>query len=358
MPGNIEFRPPSFGDAWPEEELEHLGKCPVCSSRERDRLYADLTDTVFRCAPGKWTLWKCRRCGCGYLDPRPDERSIWMAYANYFTHEPVVGKTWTGLRRFLHALRVVATNDYLNNRYGHDLRPVLPIGRWIGRLNPHHGWPADFSIRHLPAPAAAGEKLLDVGCGNGGFLAVADRLGYDAVGLEPDEAAVNAAKSKGGNVIQGSLPSPALRHGSFAQVTMSHVLEHLRDPLAALREIHALLRPGGRVWLTTPNIDSTLSQAFRRHWRGLEPPRHLVLFTPNALKKTLQTVGFADAEILPPGPADWFALVSFGLMTGHEPQRVRDLPSEWRDVARRADKAALKDVTQGETITMVGYKRP
>jgi len=54
-------------EAWPKDGLESVSRCPVCNSDKRELLYDRLTDRVFFCAPGEWSLYKCCNCGCGYL---------------------------------------------------------------------------------------------------------------------------------------------------------------------------------------------------------------------------------------------------------------------------------------------------
>ena len=345
--------------AWPDGHLEHLGSCPLCRSAARDVLYSDLTDTVMGCAPGKWTLWKCSGCGCAYLDPRPDRATIALAYAQYHTHAPGshtqnVVERW---RLLYHKLRQAALRDYVNGKFGHTLGPALVGARLIIGFSPRFSRMAYGQIRHLPVPQTRTELLLDVGCGNGSFLSVAERIGYDPIGLEPDPKAASVAQNEGGRVIVGHLPSDELSGNSFAHVTMSHVLEHLHDPISILNESYRLLKPGGRIWLATPNIESALSNYFHRHWRGLEPPRHLVLFLPDLVRSVLQNVGFRSVEILAPSlEARWMACASLSLKNHGTNVGMRDLPSEVRAKIRHADNNAKIDYRYGESITAIGYK--
>jgi len=68
------------------------------------------------------------------------------------------------------------------------------------------------------------------------------------------------------------------------------------DPLETLRRCRELLVPGGRLWLQTPNVDSRGHAVFGAAWRGLEPPRHLVLFSREALADLLGRAGFRAVE--------------------------------------------------------------
>jgi len=140
--------------------------------------------------------------------------------------------------------------DYMNRQYGFALSPSLSGGAMLIKLMSKLRVSIDYWMRHLPAPANEGERLLDVGCANGSFLSGAKRLGYDNWGLEPDPKSADFARRLGFTVQVGGLPNSGLPKGSFAQITLDHVFEHLHYSLDALREINTLLKPGGRLWVT------------------------------------------------------------------------------------------------------------
>lgn len=91
-------------------------------------------------------------------------------------------------------------------------------------------------------------------------------------------------------------------------ITLSHVIEHVGDPNDALLRLQGALKPGGRLWLETPNLGSLGYRLFGRNWRGLEPPRHLVLFNPRSLRESLARAGFCDVH------QRWDAMVSFDVL--------------------------------------------
>jgi 2-polyprenyl-3-methyl-5-hydroxy-6-metoxy-1,4-benzoquinol methylase len=279
---------------WPESGLEYLNHCPLCQSPTRTILHDDLQDKVFFCAPGIWKMWRCDNCHSGYLDPRPNKKTIGLAYSKYYTHDTDLQKNSqehinNGLitkikKRFRPA--------YLNVVYGHSIKPDLGWLNFIVGLMPSYiKRPWDFRIRHIPA-ASEGSRLLDIGCGNGRFLKIASELGYHVTGLEIDPLAIDAAQSSGFSVLSGLLPETGLESNQFDQITLNHVLEHLHSPKEGIAEIYRLLKPGGRVWMQLPNIEAYGHEIYGSAWRGLEPPRHLVMPTIEIVIQILKNTGF------------------------------------------------------------------
>lgn len=151
-------------------------------------------------------------------------------------------------------------------------------------------------------------RLLDVGGGEGAFARAAAReRGVEAWLLEPDPAAAARARAGGLSVLEAPLEALGDGHdGSFDAVTLLDVLEHLDDPRAGLATIKRLLRPGGTLLVSTPNVG---------HWplvRDLAEGRfdylpvgslcwtHLRFFTERSLRQLLQEAGFTVEWVAPP----------------------------------------------------------
>src|SRR6202043_1801368 len=81
----------------------------------------------------------------------------------------------------------------------------------------------------------------------------------------------------------GTAESMVASGRKFDVVAASHVIEHVSDPVRFLADCAQLLKPGGRVIVRTPNADSIGHSLFGRSWRGLEPPRLLLVFTRPSL---------------------------------------------------------------------------
>jgi 2-polyprenyl-3-methyl-5-hydroxy-6-metoxy-1,4-benzoquinol methylase len=322
-------------------ETEAVPACPACGEPRRELLYEGLTDRLFG-APGSWRLQRCSGCGAAYLDPRPTPTSITAAYESYYTHEDAPADAFTGLRRRLR-------NGYLNARYGYGLQPVAALGRVVVPLLPGHRAAADRHVRRLRLPHP-GARVLDIGCGNGEFLLEMRAAGWTVDGVETDSHAVSRARERSLPVHQGTLESAGYAPGSFDAVTLSHVLEHLHDPVATLSRCRALLRPDGVVWIATPNLAGPGHRRFGRAWRGLEPPRHLVVFTPSALVRALERAGLRLVEFQRPPSSRWIHEASHRL-AARTPN-----PLAVRFAVARADVGAVLDATRGEEL--VALARP
>jgi SAM-dependent methyltransferase len=285
----------------------------VCRDARRELLYDGLTDRIFGTAPGRWTLHRCLGCGSAFLDPRPTRGTIGQAYGEYYTHETAPVASATGRRAAI-------VHGYLNARWGYELKPATQLGQVVARLLPRRRAYADRLVRHLLRPRSARGRLLDVGSGDGSFVAWMRRLGWDAEGLEPDPAAAERAQSVGVPVTATSLEDASLEPSSFDALTMSHVIEHLHDPIAGLEACRRLLRPGGTLWLATPNLAGRGHAVFGRNWIGLDPPRHLVVFTRESLVRAVERAGFSIASL----PRDYSAGRVFPcsavLAAGEDPQ--------------------------------------
>ncbi len=276
---------------WLEDDLERLGHCPVCGATARQLVFSGLKDKIFFCAPGSWSNWRCYSCDVVYLDPRPTLQSIGRAYEAYYTHELPPKSV---VSRISAALRTRIRNSYLNKQLGYQLKNTLPLGWMAYMFFASQAAVTENTVRHLPSPAKGACKLLDIGCGNGEFLKIAQDIGYDVQGVEFDPAACAAAAGFGLKVFQGSLEEAILPQNYFDQITLSHVLEHFHNPRSALAKIFTLLRPGGRVWITVPNISGYSIQKFSENSRLLEPPRHLVMFDTKSLASILAAAGYQN----------------------------------------------------------------
>jgi SAM-dependent methyltransferase len=124
-------------------------------------------------------------------------------------------------------------------------------------------------------------------------------LGWDVCGVEPDPQAAAEAAAAGLDVRVVVLDTVSLPEAHFDAITLHHVIEHLHDPVGTLRLCRKLLKPGGVISIATPNFNAEGHRLFGKDWFPLEPPRHLLLFTPPSLRQALERAGFTPDRGLP-----------------------------------------------------------
>lgn len=246
-------------------------RCHVCGS-PGEPLYRGLSDSMFSAA-GSWSLSRCsnRDCGLLWLDPMPIAEDLPAAYQSYYTHgEPEK----TGIYRAGKLLYSLLAGCIL--------------------------WPAGIPLDRRRAElmflgGVRPGRVLDVGCGDGTFLARMRSRGWSVTGLDFDPVAAKAARDKHGlEVHVGTIEDAfADRKAQYDVVTASHVIEHVPEPIHFLSQCRSLLRPGGRLVLKTPNASSYGAKRYQAAWRGLEPPRHLHIFTAPSLISCARKAGFS-----------------------------------------------------------------
>lgn len=148
-------------------------------------------------------------------------------------------------------------------------------------------------IRRLPISSG---RLLEVGCYTGIFLEEAQRAGFECYGIEPSRAAVDLCVERGLRVAQGFVDHPLPWDVKFDLVVMWDVLEHLHDPLNAVRSIRELVAPGGEFHFTTVRIDCMFARILGRRWPWFMP-MHLLYFERHSLETMLRQAGFGDYSI-------------------------------------------------------------
>jgi SAM-dependent methyltransferase len=218
--------------------------CPVCGGESTP-------DERFVPAP----LRACTSCGFGFLDPETagaeydDEYFENYAGGDYLAHE--------AQRRHESQLR---------------LDSIAPI---------------------VPAPA----RLLEVGAAAGFFLDEARRRGYTVRGIEPNAEMAAHARTLGLEVTASGLEDAQLEPGVFDLACAFHVLEHLPDPVQALAQIAAAVRPGGWIAVEVPNAASAAARRHGRAWQPLDLPYHLGHHSPGSLRTALIRAGLEVVQI-------------------------------------------------------------
>jgi 2-polyprenyl-3-methyl-5-hydroxy-6-metoxy-1,4-benzoquinol methylase len=245
--------------------------CPTCylCGGPGKLVYEGLRDGLFG-ASGSWNFKLCTdpNCGLMWLDPIPVEEEMGKAYTNYYTHAEVPSQR-KGLTRVLRKCASVL----------------------FSVADPVRGERQSLSVMCLDKVKPG--KVLDVGCGNGVRLAKLRSLGWDVYGQDVDPVAIAYARETFGlEAYLGRLEDGPFAEESFDCITLHHVIEHAHDPVALLKECRSLLKVGGLLVIVTPNVSSFACRHFGPFWRGLEPPRHIHLFSPKTISMAVAKAGF------------------------------------------------------------------
>jgi SAM-dependent methyltransferase len=281
-------------------------ECPVCG-QPGTVLYHDLPDRVFDTL-GSWDYARCSvsTCGVMWMDPVVTEEDISKAYRTYYTHADASRGTAGGidpprLRPLLGVLRQLRTMHLHHLGYGPAPSQTQRLfGTAVEALLttlPGVRDALDDTACHLRAPEP-GARVLELGFGSGQQLRRMKALGWTVTGVDIDPVVVDAARAKGLDAHLGQLAEQRFPEASFDAIYMSHVIEHVHSPVDLLAECYRILKPGGRLVALTPNTNSWGHRVFRDSCNPLfDPPRHLVLFSPDALRTAAARTGFTDVDV-------------------------------------------------------------
>jgi 2-polyprenyl-3-methyl-5-hydroxy-6-metoxy-1,4-benzoquinol methylase len=243
------------------------------------------------------TQEKCLVCGCTEYGVLSDEYA--HAYLVRCTNCSLV----FGQR--------IASADELNDHYGkyprnNTLSP-LTVKRYEELLDQFE-------------PYRRTNRLLDIGCGDGHFLAVAKSRGWEVYGTEFTVEAVEVCHKKGIEMHQGIIQSWKSVH-DFDVVTSFEVLEHITDGREHASAIHSLLRTGGLFYFTTPNFNSFSRRWLGGKWKIIEYPEHLCYYTAKTINRLLVDHKLAKLNLLTTG----ITLRQFPSETSHYAEREEEL---------------------------------
>jgi 2-polyprenyl-3-methyl-5-hydroxy-6-metoxy-1,4-benzoquinol methylase len=244
--------------------------CSICGQASA-RQFADLDDRIFG-TPVRASYYRCSNASCLHLFNWPVLAAVQIPtlYSEYSTHKRGALSGYGAKARLFEA--VVSAFGAVDRLSGQ-------ITRW----------------RMMDMAGRTG-AVLDVGCGSGNLMEALRGSGHeDLYGVDFDPKAIRVARGAGLDVSVGEVSD--IERRDFDIVLMNHVIEHLPSPEETLNEVRARLKPGGTFIIRTPNSRSFLAKRFGSDWRGLEPPRHLNIFTTASLAQLAAKTGFKTVEI-------------------------------------------------------------
>lgn len=236
-----------------EDSVPEAG-CPVCRGRS-SVFWDDLRDLEYFMEDDRH-LERCGACNLVFLSPMPTRDELPGLYPP----------------------------DYQN----FDSRRSAITGFLQERYYRHH---CGIAMRHL----GGGGSFLEVGSAGGDLLERMRERGVRAVGVEISEDACAVARAKGLDVFCGTIEEYRTDQ-PFDVVFMSHVLEHVVDPVDTLERVKELLRPGGVVYVETPNVGALDARVFGSNWGLIHFPRHTYLFDRHTLAEVVRRAGLAVVE--------------------------------------------------------------
>lgn len=205
---------------------------------------------------------RCRACALVFVNPQPTAAAVESYYSS----------------------KELAAQESWSSYFAHSPQQLAAL--WTSRLADVARW------TNGQAP-----RLLDIGCGWGDFLHFARARGWRITGFEFSATVAQVAQQKYGlGVRVGSLEEMELPERSFDLITLWHVLEHFREPRAALERVEKLLAPGGVLALEVPNLNFLA----RKSWRyPMSRTLHLYHFSPATLAALVERAGLRVLECRP-----------------------------------------------------------
>jgi SAM-dependent methyltransferase len=304
-------------------QMEAVDACPACSSKNSSGLYK-AQDWLYG-LPGEFELSRCNDCQAIYLSKRPTAESIGFyypgdAYYSYkrpvsyslFWREDVISSAWYFIKK-----SILAHQYGYKHMGGSKLVSIMARAPMMGPLRKR----ATFELDVLLHPYIDNGSLLEVGCGSGGYLDLMRALGWKrVVGVDiGDEAIRQVKEGEGIEAYCGDLRDMRFEPDSFDAVSLSHTLEHVYDPVEFLCEVRRILKPGGRLAIVVPNLESLSSRRFGEYWFHLDAPRHTVNYTRRGLSTLIEQAGFTTQKLTTtPRGAYQTAIYSYSRKTGDD----------------------------------------
>lgn len=269
-------------------QLENI-PCPVCG-KSKNVPFLEGVKELYNNLDDQFNIVKCSNCRFCYTNPRPTADTMSYFYpddAGYFipTSDPV-RPYFEHQNPLIKKLRIRTLNKYFNYNISVTSNVViellLPLYFLLTKKR--------VLLNHIPHFKPGG-RLLDVGCSWGRYLRQMQQLGWGVYGLEYNPSATNKARSLL-NVEEDQIQNNVIEEAEFPDsyfdvIQLSMVLEHLHHPMKALKKIHKMLKPGGQLIISVPNINGIEVKLYKKYSYTLHVPAHLNHFSPGSLARAL-----------------------------------------------------------------------
>ena len=272
-------------------EFTKVSNCMVCESSDSETLLE-----FYSKDENLYEARKCLDCGLVYASP-----------------QPVLN---------IESINEIYSSDYYANYYGEkqDYQNTELVDYYMACYE------KEYAIYNQYVDEKDNRKVFDVGCGDGKFLEIFRKHGWQCLGLEPSESSRKLAISKGFEVIDSPFLDVGKDIGKFDLIFLDNVIEHINEPIPFLAKAYDLLNPGGAFVLKTPNssslnesletvilrnIPTTWSNALMRfiqkkfnqgsgrvhRYGNLHPPVHLAIYNDKSMTRALSKAGFSNGDV-------------------------------------------------------------
>ena len=270
-------------------ELETID-CPLCASSNW-RIYIKNARDFYNDTNNFFNLVKCLDCGFVFTNPRPTRETISFFYpdsAGYYQPRLRANKKHSGREKIIKTI--------ITHYYGYRFEPLY--GRFVAFVFKSL-FSQKLAAAHIPYYIPAG-KLLDIGCSWGSFLSRMASYGWDVYGIETNEKAADYAKNTSGlqNIFNGFFEDYKCPDDFFNVVQMSMVLEHLHEPQKCLERVYKIMKKGGQLILSVPDITGFEVKLYGKYTYTLHVPQHLNHFSPATITDLLNRTGFEVERIV------------------------------------------------------------
>ncbi|VAX38369.1 hypothetical protein MNBD_PLANCTO02-1272, partial [hydrothermal vent metagenome] len=279
FPSEIPFEESEWNHKDIKIDLE-LIDCTLCGSPDYKTILIERD--IETGIGGSFRVVQCSDCGLVYTNPRPTPESIGLFYQDDYECYTSYKEDHSKQARWRHELEQAVLQTY----YGYPAEKITlatKMKAWwgnirISRNRQRMGW----------IPFRSPGRLLDFGCGAGGFLRQMQSHGWQVEGLDFSELVANQVTEETGIPVHiGTLPHPQVKPNSYDTISLWNALEHVHSPSETIQAVKEALRPGGLMVIGVPNSGSFGFETFQNDWFALKLPRHLTHFTPDSLTKLL-----------------------------------------------------------------------
>jgi 2-polyprenyl-3-methyl-5-hydroxy-6-metoxy-1,4-benzoquinol methylase len=265
-------------------QTEIIDHCPNCQS-DKLSIWSRGTDILHRITSQEFVYSECSACHLVFQSTRPQEKEIAGFYPT--DYDPYTGE--------------ISNTETANTILKVGYRKVQFFRKLNQYLDKFFKNSCYQKIDEYYTPKNSGMTLLDFGCGSDSFLNKAKAKNWNTIGMDFIEQPLLSVKGSGHRAVLYSSENAwnEIEDGSIDMIRVNHVLEHLYHPQEVLKNLFKKLKKGGILHIAIPNPSGIAASKYKNNWRGLDCPRHIMLYPPELLKDILATkVGFSFVDIL------------------------------------------------------------